>query len=158
MTTVKRGRGKPKGLPKTGGMQKGYKAPATLAKEAAREAVRQRITERMIPIVDAQIDSALGISHFMLRDKATGQWERLTDPDQIVKALNDPKAKQGSTFLVYTKDPNNNAARDMLAYAIDKPREQVQELKVEGSDSLVAALLAGRARAAAKAGKLPKGE
>lgn len=150
MTTEKRKRGRPKGQPKSGGMQKGWKAPETLAKEAAREIARQRITARMLPILDAQIDNAIGISHFMLRDKTTGQWERLTDPDQIVKALNDPKAKQGSTFLVYTKDPNTNAARDMLAYAIDKPKEQLAEVKVEGGDTLIQALLEGRARAAAK--------
>ena len=153
MTTEKRGRGKPKGLPKSGGMAKGYKAPATLAKEAAREAVRLRITERMLPIVDAQIDNAIGISHFMLRDKVTGQWERLTNPDQIVKALNDPKSKQGSTFLVYTKDPNTNAARDMLAYAIDKPKEQAMELKVTDTEALLSKLDRARLRAA---GKLPK--
>lgn len=144
---------RPKGLPKTGGKAKGYKAPATLAKEAAREAARIRITERMIPIIDAQIDSAVGISHFMLRDKQTGQWERIQDPDQIVKALNDPKARQGSTFLIYTKDPNTNAARDMLAYAIDKPKEQIAEVKVEGGDTLIQALLEGRARAAARGKK-----
>lgn len=155
MTSEKRKRGRPKGYPKSGGMQKGYKAPETLAKEAAREAVRQRITQRMLPIVDAQIDSAIGISHFMLRDPETGQWERITDPDQIVQALNDPRAKQGSTFRIYVKDPNPNAARDMLAYAIDKPREQLQEIKIEGGESLIAALHAGRQRAAERA-KLKK--
>lgn len=143
--------GRPKGLAKTGGKPKGYKAPSTLAKEAAREAVRQRITQRMIPIVDAQIDSALGVSHFMLRDKETGQWERLTDPDQIVKALNDPKAKQGSTFLVYTKDPNAMAARDMLAYAIDKPKEQAMEIQVTDTEKLLSRLDQARLRAAGKA-------
>jgi len=142
--------GRPKGLPKTGGKPKGYKAPATLAKEAAREAVRQRITERIFPLVDAQIDSALGISHFMLRDKVTGQWERVIDPDQIVKALNDPKAKLGSTMLIYTKDPNTQAAREMLAYAIDKPKEQAMEIQVTDTEKLLAKLDQGRLRAAGK--------
>jgi hypothetical protein len=148
MQITKRPVGRPKGIPKTGGKQKGFKMPATLAKEAAREAARQRITARINEIIDAQVDNAIGIAHFMLRDKATGQWERLTNPDQIVKALNDPKAKEGSTFLVYTKDPNTNAARDMLAYAIDKPKEQPMEMKVDAGDELIAALHAGRARAA----------
>lgn len=142
--------GRPKGLPKTGGKPKGYKAPATLAKEAAREAVRLRITERMIPLVDAQIDSAIGISHFMLRNEETGQWERITDPDQIVKALNHRKAKQGSTYLIYTKDPNALAARDMLAYAIDKPKDQKFEIEVTNSEKLIETLKQGRLRAAAR--------
>jgi hypothetical protein len=146
-----------KGAPKPpgSGKPKGYKAPATLAKEAAREAVRVRITQRIFPIIDAQIDSAVGISHFMLRDKTTGQWERLTDPDQIVAALNDPKAKFGSTFLIYTKDPNSNAARDMLAYAVDKPKEQAQDLNLglnAEAEAMIKTLLDGRARAA-KRGK-----
>lgn len=145
---AKRGRGKPKGYPKTGGKQKGYKFPATLAKEAAREAARKRITDRLIPLVDAQIDNAIGIKHFMLRDAATGQWVRLTDPDQIVAAMNHPRAKHGSTYLIYTKDPNPNSARDMLAYAIDRPKEQVQEIDVKSSDELVKKLMEGRARAA----------
>lgn len=142
--------GRPKGIPKTGGKKKGYRAPATLEKEAAREAVRRRITERLIPLVDAQIDSAIGINHFMLRDKLTGQWQRLTNPDQIVAALNDPRAKHGSTYLIYTKDPNAQAARDMLDRAIDKAKEQLQEIKVEGDDALIQALYAGRQRAAAR--------
>lgn len=144
---------RPKGTPKTGGKPKGYKAPATLAKEAAREVTRLRITERLLPIVDAQIDSAVGISHFMLRDEDSGEWRRLTNPDQIVKAMNSPKARFGSTYLIYTKDPSNNAARDMLAYAIDKPKEQVAEMKIEGGDSLIQLLLDGRARAAARGKK-----
>lgn len=124
----------PKGKkrPVGAGKPKGYKAPATLEKHAAREIARKRITDRLLPIVDAQIDSAVGINHFMLRDKETGEWKRLTDPDQIVKAMNDPRAKFGSTYLIYTKDPNNNAARDMLAYAIDKPKEQEQEVALKG--------------------------
>lgn len=144
---------KPKGLPKTGGMQKGYKAPQTLAKEAAREAVRQRITARLTPIVDAQIDSAIGIKHFMLRNPESGLWERISDPDQIVKALNHPKAKQGSTYLIYTRDPNAKAASDMLAYAIDRPRDPVDIGVTEDAAQLIELLLAGRARAAKQTGK-----
>ena len=153
MNSKKKGPGRPPGIPKTGGKPKGYKFPATLAKEAAREAARVRITERMIPIIDAQIDNAVGISHFMLRDKTTGEWKRLSDPDQIERAMNDPKAEFGSTYLIYTKDPNTNAARDMLAYAIDKPKEQQMEIQVAGSDALIQALIEGRARAAAAKGK-----
>lgn len=152
-TTTKRKVGRPKGTPKTGGKPLGYKAPATLAKEAAREAARVRITERMIPIIDAQIDSAVGIVHMAVRDPDTGMWERVTNPDQILDALNHPKARQGSTYRIYTKDPNSLAARDMLAYAIDKPKEQAMEMKIEGGDELTALLLEGRARVAARKGK-----
>ena len=139
---------RPKGLPKTGGKPKGYKAPATLAKEAAREAARVRITQRINEIIDAQVDAAIGINHFMVRDPETGQWQRLTSAKKIEAALNHPKAAEGSTFWIYTKDPNSGSARDMLAYAIDKPKEQLQEIAVTNTDALVKQLLDGRQRAA----------
>lgn len=139
---------RPKGLPKTGGKQKGYKAPKTLAKEAAREAARVRITARMHEIIDAQVDSAIGIAHFMIRDAETGQWQRLTNVKKIEEALNHPKAQHGSTFWIYTKDPNPSSARDMLAYALDKPKEQVQEIKLGSEPQLIEALMEGRQRAA----------
>lgn len=143
---------RPKGLPKTGGKPKGYKAPATLAKEAAREAARVRITERMTEIIDAQVDSAIGIQHFFLRDEETGQFRRITNVHEIERALNAKGAERGRTYWIYTKDPNTLAARDMLAYAIDKPKDQKQEIEVTGSDEMIQRLLEGRQRAA-KRGK-----
>ena len=137
--------GRPKGYPKSGGKPKGYKAPATLEKEAAREAVRKRITERLVPLVDAQIDSAIGIKHFFLRGE-DGQWQRITKPTLIEQALN-----KGEGYWIYTKDPNSQAARDMLDRAIDKAKEQPQELQVTNMDAQVGVLLAARQRAAAKA-------
>lgn len=141
-------RGRPKGYPKTGGRQKGYKEAKTLEKEAAREAVRVRITERLVPLVDAQIDSAIGIKHFFLRDDM-GQWKRIKNAQQIEDALNKAGAEK---FWIYTKDPNSLAAREMLDRAIDKPKEQKKEIGVDASDELLALLEAGRARAA-KRGK-----
>ena len=143
--------GRPKGLPKTGGKPKGYKAPSTLEKEAARELVRKRITERLVPLIDAQIDSSIGIKHFMLRDELTGQWKRLTNPNQIIAALNHPKAREGSTYFIYTKDPNSQAAREMLDRAIDRPKEQ-HDITVNATDEMVAILQQARDRAAKKAG------
>ena len=125
-TVAKRGRGRPKGQPHTGGTKVGYKQAPTLAKEAAREAVRQRITERLVPIVDAQIDAALGIKHFMARNPQTGEWKRLQSFREIEQALNDPRAKDGSTYYIHTKDPNVQSARELLDRAIDRPREALE--------------------------------
>lgn len=144
--------GRPKGLAKTGGKPKGYKAPSTLEKEAARELVRKRITERLVPLIDAQIDSSIGIKHFMLRDELTGQWKRLTNPNQIIAALNHPKAREGSTYFIYTKDPNSQAAREMLDRAIDRPKEQPHDVNINATDEMVAILQQARDRAAKKAG------
>lgn len=132
---------------KTGGKPKGYKAPATLAKEAAREAVRVRVTQRLIPLVDAQIDSAIGIKHFFLRGE-DGQWRRIKSASQIEQALNHPDADSGKTFWIYTKDPNSQAAREMLDRAIDRPKEQEQVIKLDNVNELVAELQQARMRAA----------
>lgn len=140
----------PKGKPRpTGaGKPKGYKAPATLDKIAAREAARVRITQRVNEIIDAQVDSAVGIVHMMVRDPETGQWVRVTSASKIAEALNHPKAKDGSTYWIYTKDPNPASARDMLAYALDKPKEQAQDVNVTHTEAHVATLLEARQRAA----------
>jgi hypothetical protein len=109
---------------KTGGKPKGYKAPKTLEKEAARAILRQRVTERLLPMVDAQIDNAMGIRHFIVRGPA-GKFERLTDPVQIEAALNAEGATEGSTYWIYTKDPCTPAFTDLLNRTIDKPAEHV---------------------------------
>ena len=107
------------------GRKKGSRDPQTLAKEEAREHARRHITKRLIPLLDAAIDHALGIRHFFKRDE-TGQWERLTDADQIAEALN-----KGEGFWIYTKDPSVQAFSDLMNRALDKPAEQV---KLTGED------------------------
>ena len=103
------------------GRKKGSKDPQTLAKGEARELTRQHITQRLIPLLDAAIDHAIGIRHFFKRNPETGQWERLTDPDQITEALNNNEG-----FWIYTKDPSVQAFTDLMNRAIDKPSEHVE--------------------------------
>lgn len=131
------------------GAKKGSKHAATLSKEAAREALRQRVLRDMEPMVAAQIAHAQGISHFMLRDPKTGKFERITELDQIQQALNADDAKEGSSYYIWTKDPSVQAFTDLMNRALDKPKEQEQELKVTGDDALIAALMRGRERARA---------
>jgi hypothetical protein len=91
-----------------------------LQKEEAREIARQHITKTLIPLLDAAIDHALGIKHFFKRNPTTGQWERLTDPDQISEAL-----VKDEGFWIYTKDPSVQAFTDLLNRALGKPAAQV---------------------------------
>ncbi len=116
---------------KLGGRPKGSKSYSTLSKEAAREALRQIVLNEMGEMTAAQIAAAKGLSHFILRDPKTGKFERVTDPDRIVEALNADEAKQGSTFYIHTKDPSVQAFTDLMNRALDKPAEQV---KVTGED------------------------
>ena len=118
-------RGPKPGSPQRGGIPKGTILPKTIAKEQAKEIARQRITERLLPIVDAEIDSAIGIKHFMLRNPEDGTFKRLTDPAEIDAALAHPGAKEGSTFWIYVKDPQTPAAIDLLNRATGKPVEEI---------------------------------
>lgn len=114
------------------GRPKGTKNPSTYTKEAAREALRQIVLAKMEKLVAAQMDNAIGVSHFLLRDPKTGKFERLTDPEQIQAALNAEGAEEGSTYYVYTKDPSVQAFTDLMNRALDKPKEQEQELEIKG--------------------------
>ena len=133
----------PKGV-RYGGIGKGGKWKATLEKEAVRELVRQKITERLAPMIDAQIEHAIGIKHGFLR-RADGTFERSDDPDKMLAAFNSGDA---TSFYIFTKDPSVQAFSDLMNRAIDKPKEQVQEVlnKIDGLDELVKKLDAFKAR------------
>ncbi len=69
-------------------------------------------------------------------------------------ALNAPGAGEGSTYYIYAKDPSIQAFTDLMNRALDKPKEQKQEVEITGEPELIAALMGGRQRAAkAKEGK-----
>jgi len=106
------------------GMPKGYKLPTTVKKEEAKAILQEMVLSRLKPIVESGIESAMGIKHFMLRDPLTGQFQRLTDPKEIDAALSHPDAKEGSSYWIFTKDPSNEARRDILDRAIGKPIEE----------------------------------
>lgn len=131
-----------------GGRPRGRRNNATLSKEESRELLRQRVLRDMEPMVAAQVAHAQGISHFMLRDPKTGKFERVTELAQIEAALNADGAEEGSSFYIWTKDPSVQAFTDLMNRALDKPKEQEQEIRMTGDADLIAALMAGRARAA----------
>lgn len=123
---------------KTGGKRKGYKAPKTLAKEAAREYVRQRVTAELGELLDVQLKHAKGLSYLVARRKSGGKFERIEatrvaqlDPEEYV-------------IEVWEKDPSVQAFTDLLNRALDKPVEH-HEHAVELTD-LHARLQRGRAR------------
>src|SRR5215831_5852396 len=111
------------------GRPRGKKMLKTLEKEAARELVRQKITERLETLIDAQIDNAEGIRHLMMRDPKTGRFERITgDAKQVDKAI-----KSKNACWIYTKAPNVQAFTDLMNRALDKPAEHVE---IEGAGSI----------------------
>lgn len=136
----------PKGHAKWGGKKRGYKFPKTLAKEAARERVRQFVQEHMAEMLAAQAQHAIGISHFMLR-REDGTFERATSPEAILAALN---SGDENSYYVFTKDPSVQAFTDLMNRALDKPKEQAQDVNLNVSGDLSVLIAEGRARAHAR--------
>ena len=120
------------------GRKRGTRWPSTIAKEQARELVRQAITQELQPLLEAQIANALGIRYLVIRDKHTGKFLRVTEA--MVKAK---LGRDEETIEVWEKDPSVQAFTDLMNRAIDKPREQPQEIKVTGDDEMVRRLHAG---------------
>lgn len=108
------------------GKPKGYKAPATLDKLAAREALRQQVTAALCPMTEAQIANAKGIQHFVLRDKH-GKFEKVTSEEAALAAMNNPEA----VYEFWTRDPSVHAYSYLVDQALDKAPAHVS---VSGDD------------------------
>jgi len=100
------------------GRPKDSKSQGTLAKEAAREHVRQRITAELDPTIDGAIQRAKGLSYLVTRDGQTGRFVRVTHTLGSV----------GTVIEVWEKEPDMAAIRELLDRALDKSKEQEQKL------------------------------
>ena len=124
----------PKGT-RYGGKPKGFKATHTLEKEAQRELVRQLVGQQLTPMVQAQIRHAIGVGHLMLRDEETQRFERVVTTGDPLKdeAVIDAAVSTGRACWIYLKDPSVQAFSDLLNRALDKPKEQAQEINLKGT-------------------------
>ena len=59
----------------------------TLEKAAARQRVRELVCAELDPLIEAQIQTALGVRHFVVREK-DGKFKRVTDPATITAVPN----------------------------------------------------------------------
>lgn len=127
------------------GRPPGRRNNATLSKEQAREALRLIVLEDMREMTAAQIAQAKGIAFLVVREKSSGKFlrvgkgraERLKPEEEIIE--------------IWEKDPSTAAYADLMNRAMDKPKEQEQEIKLTGEAELIGALMAGRKRAAEQA-------
>jgi hypothetical protein len=110
----------------------GHKWSKTLAKEAARELVRQAVTEHLPDLISAQVANAKGLQYLVYRDKKTGKFERVTNLETVNQDEN--------TIEVWEKDPSVQAFSDLLNRAIDRPKEQSQDINLTAADALLSAL------------------
>lgn len=122
---------RPKGSVKTpgSGKPKGYKAPATITKEAAREALRQIVLREMEGLTAAQIAHAKGLKYLVGRDKH-GKFKKLTS-EEADKAL--AGESEYTLVEVWEKDPSVQAFTDLMNRALDKPKEQEQDVNIQGA-------------------------
>jgi hypothetical protein len=135
---------RPKGLAKTGGKPKGYKAPATLTKEAAREALRLIVLNDMQELVGAQLANAKGIKYLVVREKSSGKFLRVNE--LRAAAL---KADE-EVIEIWEKDPSVQAFTDLMNRALDKPKEQQQDINISGALNLDVRIREARKRISEK--------
>ncbi len=133
--------GRPKGTPKTGGMQKGYKAPHTLEKLEMQRLFRERISAQFGPLADALIDKAKGVHHIMARSK-DGKWMEVTTPEAMEAALNMGEGY----YKIYANDPDVNALRDVLDRVMGKA-DQALEITVKQTREMTDEELLAEAKA-----------
>lgn len=101
------------------------------------------VVAELAPLVEAQVQHAKGLRYLVVRDKKSGKFLRVSEAMAKERLGTDEELVE-----VWEKDPNVQAFSDLLNRALDKPKEQEQEVKVTGSDDLIARLHAARARLA----------
>ena len=72
-----------------------------------------------------------------LRDGSTGPFKEINDPDEIDAALNAENAGEGSTYWIFSEDPNVQAFTDLLNRALDKPAEHAQVAGADGGPLVI---------------------
>jgi hypothetical protein len=81
----------------------------------------------MHALVDAQLANAKGIKYLVVREKKSGKFIRVTEAMARQKQeLTDNE----EIIEVWEKDPSVQAFTDLMNRAIDKPKEQEQEVDV----------------------------
>jgi len=104
------------------------KSQAVMDKIAAREFVRQYITEHLPPLLDAQIANAKGLKYLVTRDRKTGKFLRVGEAMARTKHGQDEE-----TIEVWEKDPSVQAFTDLFNRALDRPADPVQQLDFTGT-------------------------
>jgi hypothetical protein len=136
----------PRGGKRNGaGRPAGTLNPGTITKEHAREALRQTVLKHMDGMLSAQIAHARGIGHLYTRDK-TGKFTKIENQARIDQLL--LEGTEDEDYWIFSKDPSVQAFTDLMNRALDKPKEQEQELRLTGDAEFITALQRGRQRAA----------
>ncbi len=118
---------KPKGGKRPGaGRPPGTPNPGTLSKEQARDALRAIVIRDMDALVSAQLANAKGLKYLVARNAKTGKFERVT-PEMLESASDELQER----IEVWEKDPSVQAFTDLMNRALDKPKEQEQDVNAK---------------------------
>ena len=110
------------------GAKKGSKHASTLTKEQARDALRLIVLGEMREMTAAQIANAKGIKYVVARHKNSGKFERVTEAE--LRAILAGEDEDRIVLEVWEKDPSVQAFTDLMNRALDKPKEQEQDLNI----------------------------
>ena len=111
------------------GNKPGSKRASTISKEQAREALRQIVLAHVEELVAAQLANAKGLKYLVVRRKSTGKFVRVIESTAKLKAVEEDDHE---VIEVWEKDPSVQAFTDLMNQALDKPKEQEQDVKVSG--------------------------
>jgi|SRR6185503_20920722 len=109
------------------GPKKGAIYKPTITKEQAREALRQIVLKHMDAMVAAQIANSQGLKYLVTRNSKTGKFERVSK-EHMEALLESGDEDALERVEVWDKDPSVQAFTDLMNRALDKPKEQEQEV------------------------------
>lgn len=115
------------------GRPKGSKNKDTLLNAEAMRKYRDRVRKRLGRLLNAQFSLAEGLQYMIRVTKIDGKisHERVTDPDEIVKALDGGVTKEegsnvdGDFYYITTEKPDIKALDSMLDRTFGKPQQHV---------------------------------
>jgi DNA-directed RNA polymerase subunit K/omega len=88
--------------------------------------------------------NAKGLKYLVVRDKKTGKFERVSEA--LARAKQDSEDGR-EEIEVWEKDPSVQAFTDLMNRALDKPKEQAQDVNLTIHDDVIKHLNAARKRA-----------
>lgn len=82
------------------------------------------VTDRLQPLIESQLDNAIGIKSLVYRDKKTGKYVPVSTAD--LAGMEDHDAIE-----VYERIPSNQAADSLLNRALDLPAKPVETVNAD---------------------------
>lgn len=121
---------------KTGGKQKGYKAPHTLEAQEVKKKFVERVHNHADDLFNAQLSTALGstyvyrIERTKVDNKTKEEHILVTDPEEIKMFLDEHEGSSGSIdgeyYYITTKAPDNVAINSLLNRAMGTPTQTIE--------------------------------